>query len=308
MVMNRAGPTSHIFIVGLARSGTHLVRSILNASDEIRVGPESQFLGGAPRLGHLARPGLLAAFPDADGPLSEAEAGKLIDRLMAGTAGRRPYWRGAASLEGAEPFRRRFQGSPRRARDLLAMAIEVHGRGKAIPGDKTPSNLFHVPQLLGWFPNARVIHILRDPRAVFASAMGKGFIGPKRLGLPALRPLELGLGFWWSIDLAAQWRLAVDLDSRYRQRFPDNYLMCRFEDLVGDPEPHIRRMCAFVGVPYRDDMVDRPVVSSSFIPRGTRGIRKGARSQWRSAISPPLARWITLLCGARLDEQGYPRT
>lgn len=310
MVMDNAAATSHIFVVGLARTGTHLVQSILNASDEVRVGPESQFLGGAPRFGVLARRGILEAFPAADLPLPEADAGRLIDRLVTGSGGslgRRPYWRGAASSEGVDRLRERFMLSPRRARDLLAIAIQIHGRGKAIPGDKTPSNLYHVPQLLDWFPNARVIHILRDPRAVFASSMRKGFIGPKRLGLPPARPIELGLGFWWAIDLAARWRLAVDLDRRYRQDFPHHYLMCRFEDLVDDPEPEIRRMCAFVGVPYSDEMVDRPVVSSSFMPRGTRGIRPEARSHWRAEVARPLARWIGLLCGDRLTQQGYPR-
>lgn len=308
-MLQSARPTSHIFVVGLARTGTHLVRSILNTSEKVHLGPESHFLGGAPRLGFLARPGILAAFPGPDAPLSEKAADRLVGRLVSGAGGRlgrAPYWRSTAKVEGADALRRRFVASARRPQDLLAAALEIQARGRPIGGDKTPSNLFYVPTIVDWFPDARVIQIIRDPRAVYASAQGKGFVGPRRLGLPSARPLQLVLGFWWAIDLARRWRRAMDLDQRFQERFPSNYTSLRFEDLVNDPEPEIRHLCDFVGVPYTETMLDRPVVSSSFLPRGTRGIRAEAREKWRAELPAILARWIALLCGSRLTERGYP--
>jgi hypothetical protein len=309
VAMGQLPQASHIFVVGLARTGTHLMQSVLNTSPKVHIGPESLFLGGAPRFGGLRRRGVASLFPDNDRPLSDDEAREIVERLFRSggrSAGRHRYWQGLASQIEPQEFLRRFLATPRRARDLLDAALDVYARGRDIGGDKTPSNLFAVPTLFEWFPEARVIHMLRDPRAVFASAMGKGFVGAGRLRLPRTKALDLLLGFWWAFDVAARWRTAAELDSAYRSRYPDGYLACRLEDLVTDPETVIPRVCAFVGVPYTPAMLDRPVVSSSFLPRGSRGIRPEVAQRWRRELHPLLARWTALLCGKALQENGYP--
>ena len=300
---------SHIFVVGLARTGTHLMQSVLNTSPAVRIGPESLFLGGAPRFGGLRRRGVASLFPRDDRPLSDEEAREIVGRLVGSggrSAGRRDYWHGLARYVEPEELMERFLATPRRARDLLDLALDIYARGRDIGGDKTPSNLFAIPTLLEWFPDARVIHMLRDPRAVFASAIGKGFVGAGRLRLPRTETLQLLLGFWWAFDVAARWRAAAALDREYRSRYPDGYLACRLEDLVTDPQTIIPPVCAFVGVPYTEAMLDRPVVSSSFLPRGSRGIRPEVAQRWRSELHPLLARWTALLCGKALQEHGYP--
>jgi hypothetical protein len=123
--------------------------------------------------------------------------------------------------------------------------------------------------------------------------------------LPAIAPLRLELGVWSGIDHARRWRMAADLDDAYRERFHDRYILCRFEDLVEEPEPIVRRVADFVGVPYAPQMLDRKVVSSSFIERGTTGIRAEASDHWRGELDPLLARWVSLLSGSRLARYGY---
>lgn len=299
---------SHVFIVGLPRTGTHLMRDVLHGSGEVGIGPESRFMGGAPRFGLIARPGLDLVFRRARGTLSEREARQLVEAIFSPKAHglwRDGFWQSLARKEEPEVFVEAFLQTQRRAQDLLDLALKVHANGRRIPGDKTPSNLFYVPTLLEWFPHARVIHMFRDPRATYASAMRKGWIGPERFHLPAVTPLRLEIGVWTGIDHARRWRIAADLDDSYRARYPDRYLLCRFEDLVEEPEPIVRRVAEFVGVPYLPQMLERRVVSSSFMERGTTGIRPEATDRWRTELHPLLARWVSVLCGSRLERYGY---
>ena len=302
-------PVGHVFVVGQPRTGTHLMCDIINASGEAGIGGETRFISGAPRLG-LARPGLLASLPSADAPLTEDEARRVVEAIArrVGRGDRQTaYWRRILAEVGEAELLDRFLATPRRARDLLDVGMSIRARGRRIRGDKTPANLYHVPRLLEWFPDARVIHMMRDPRDVFASTMKQGWIGPRRLRLPATGVLDLTVGFWWALDMAYRWRRAVRLDEAYRRRYPGQYLLCRFEELVADPDRNIRRACDFLGIPVTERMLAPRIKHSSYFRHRTPGFRTDALARWRRTLNPALAAWIALLCGPDLERYGYPR-
>lgn len=111
--------TSHVFIVGLSRTGAHLMKDILRASGYLGFGLESRFMGNSADV----------LSPDSKG------------------VWRNVFWQRLASKEDPAVFTEHFVHSPRRAQDLYHLALTVHADGR-VPGDKTPANLWHVNELL----------------------------------------------------------------------------------------------------------------------------------------------------------------
>jgi hypothetical protein len=133
-------------------------------------------------------------------------------------------------------------------------------KGKVIGGEKTPSHLFHVDTLIEWFPDCRVIHILRDPRAVLASEMNLRRAKPD-YPLDKANPMyNFGLFLWVLVG----WRLAVNRHARYGKRYPNNYFLVRFEDLYLDHEEIVKRVSAFLDIEFDKAMLNPPIVGSSF--------------------------------------------
>jgi len=83
------------------------------------------------------------------------------------------------------------------------------------------------------FPQAKIIHTIRDPRDRYASVR-KRFGGDNpRLGAST-----------------ARWLSSINAARRNMQKYPENYLIIRFEDLVSDPEKLCREICEFIGEEY----------------------------------------------------------
>lgn len=120
-----------IIIVGCGRSGTSLLRVMLDAHPAIACGPESElFLQRSPRRRRLA--------------LRFDMTRRRVDQLIG---------RSASLGRFIERFMRRYARS----------------RGKPRWAEKTPRNVHHLPFVFDTFPRARVIHVLRDGRDVVCS-------------------------------------------------------------------------------------------------------------------------------------------
>lgn len=105
--------------------------------------------------------------------------------------------------------------------------------------DHTPDNLVYLQALAGIFPNAKFIHIVRDPRAVAASVMPLSWGPNTARGAAALWLTKLATGL-------------AGADGMPRERV----MTLRYEDLVEHPEPSLRRACDFAGLDYSESMLD----------------------------------------------------
>jgi cytochrome c-type biogenesis protein CcmH/NrfG len=105
--------------------------------------------------------------------------------------------------------------------------------------DKLPQNYFYIPMILKALPNARIVHLTRDP-------MDACFASYKQLFADA---------YLHSYDLEemarhhCRYRRLMDV---WRERFPDRFLDISYEDTVSDLEPNARRLIAFLGLPWED--------------------------------------------------------
>jgi hypothetical protein len=268
-------PAAPFFIVGSARSGTTLLRVILNAHPKVTVPPESRFVT---ELWHGSDHVDVEAFlRELEGHRQFKSWNLPIDSVRAALAGRDnvPY---ATAIEAV----------------YTAYARRVD---KEIWGDKTPRYVDHIPFLAGLFPGARFVHLVRDGRDV-ALSYAKVPFGPKTVA-----------------KAAALWARRVRVGVTEGRRLGDSrYKEIRYEDLVDAPEDTTRSLCAFLGIEFDPDMMEYTEKAPEFVfdkaktynPKVLQKPTKNARS-WETEMPPGHEEAFEAVAGDVLDLFEYPR-
>jgi hypothetical protein len=297
----------HIFIVGHGRTGSTLTRQILNGSDCIGIGGESHYLIDSTSLGIQARPSMRKQLARIGDITTDEGARKVVDYLFAIRERRFIFWNFAAKNVDREDFLRRLLDlSPaQRERGLFALAMEVHAAGKPVRGEKTPAHIFFVSELLEWFPNAKIIHTFRDPRAIYSSRKKKAESEGRRPGKAGLRRLGVAFQLISSLHVIANWRRIERCHRRYQEQFPGRYTLLKYEDLVLQPEDTLEKLCRFLDIPLTQSMLLQTVVNSSFVPDGAAGFEAGAITRWRKHMDPLVQRWFKFWLEPQLRDYGY---
>lgn len=106
--------------------------------------------------------------------------------------------------------------------------------------DKLPSNYLYLPMILAALPNARIIHMRRDPLdtclAIFKQLFADAYLYSYDLG-----------------ELARHYRRYQQLMAVWRQRFGERYIEVDYEALVSEPEETLRPVLQFIGLSWNDD-------------------------------------------------------
>jgi hypothetical protein len=211
-----ARPAPMPVIFGAARSGTTLLRLMLDAHPELAIPPETFFVPAVAELsgsGSDLRNAFLRVLTTAP---TWHDMGIADEEL-------------AAVLEGGDPFT-----VSEGLRAFYALYARRHGKPRW--GDKTPKYLRRTADIERILPEAHFIHVIRDGRDVALSARDAWAF--RDSPIPAL---------------ARRWRKDVNR-GRSAGRRRAHYLEMRYE-LVRDPEGGLRRVCAFCGLRYADAML-----------------------------------------------------
>ena len=297
----------HIFIVGLGRTGSTLTRQILNNSECIGIGGESHYLCDLPRLGFQTQRSVRQRLRQV-GDLSSDEGARQVVKYLFTVRDRHlNFWNFTAKEVDQEAFLRQLLtiGAAERERGLFELAMEVHAVSKPVRGDKTPAHIFFVPQLLQWFPNAKIIHTLRDPRAIYSSRKKKAEDKAGQSARSGLRRLGVIFELASSLHVIVNWRRVERCHKKYEAQFPERYTLLKYEDLVRQPEETLAKLCSFLNIPLTQAMLSQTVVNSSFLPDGGVGFDAGSITRWRKHMDPLLQRWFLMWLGAKLREYGY---
>lgn len=306
---------STVFIVGLPRTGSTLLRYQLNQSERVCIASETHFLRKYSRYGAKKR---LLAFGDLT---EERNFERFLDHVFEEhTPDSRNYWGWVCRNFTRDEFRQRLLGTDLDDRAIFtllftAFAEKQYGQLDAdlILGEKTPTNLYYVPKLIEWYPQAKIIHTFRDPRATFVSAAKRVRAGswgfrdklppiPKMVMAPVLNVVTLAY-------ISRAWFAALRLHNRYSKRFAGKYEMVRFEDLITDPQSELERLCHFLGIPFENRMVEEvKIVGSSFHDQrviGSAGFDRSATERWRQHINPLARTWFSTVGRRSLKRFGY---
>lgn len=153
--------------------------------------------------------------------------------------------------------------------------MEMYAGRKNAPrfGEKTPANVRYIGQLLNIFPNAKIIHIIRDPRAVAASA------------------LKMPGAFNGVLIHAISWKLDVTQGCRFSTHH-HNYLETRYEHLVTDPKRELMRICEFIEESYSEKMLqfhhhaERYIENEPWKNGTKKPVNKHSLEKWRRVLKP----------------------
>ena len=303
------GSADHLFVVGRPRTGSTLLRQMLNRSPRICLAPETHFMRRARHV-QMAR-----RLREAVGPNGIRA---LVDTLYTpdrySTTG---YWNWLRRNVPADEFAERLQITDLTPRALLSLAMRMYAErwcttaDAMMVGEKSPEHLAFVPQLLSWYPRARFIHTFRDPRAIYVSELRRRQAGrwgikqrlpwlPAAVIDPLLAPIE-------AAHVALAWRRAAHLDRAYRHDVGDRYLLVRFEDLVVNPESELRRICDFLGIPFDASLLDVRITGSSYAAdrHSGEGLDPQAADRWREHLHPAVASFFRRALGRDMARHGY---
>jgi Sulfotransferase family len=296
-----------IFIVGVSRSGTSLMRKILNASDKIAIAWENHFLG------HLiASEGARYRFRKFGDLSDDNNVRKLVDYIYSGNFWKSSryrdvstQWRWIVRKVDKEDFLQRILDSDRSEHALFTVMMRVFADSKRKPimGEKTPAHVRYVPTILDWFPKGRIIHMLRDPRGIFVSELRRR---QKAVTVPyrQLKRFKSLFKLYIVLQTTIVWFESVQRYRRYKRLYPNNYYLLRFEDLVTDPIQQVEQLCEFLGIDFQDKMLDQFVVSDGF-QAGQDGFDSQAAVRWRRHIDPWINAWFVFWFRKDLKEFGY---
>lgn len=302
------GP-QYVFIVGLPRTGTKLTMNVLaRGQKKCHILHENFFLG------RVFRPGVRQKMRRMGDMAIDANVRRLVDAMYSAKF-HGVFWRRLARGRSAvtkETMLERILSSDRSDRAIYEMLLQVTAENvdDAILGDKSGPNLYRVPTLLDWFPDAKIIHTFRDPRAILSSelkvrrrlAKSASNLNPSQVFLKLIDPV-LFVAVVSYITIA--WLNAVRLHHEYRRLYPENYYLSKFEDLVSEPEENVQRLCEFVGIEFDSEMLNPPHVDSSYALGGNGGFVKHTLTKWQSELAPWLKAWVLFWARRRLREFGY---
>ena len=267
------------FFVGCDRSGTTLVRAMFDSHPLLAIPGESHFI---PRL--------------IDGRRSYLPGGIFSLSTFLDDLTRDQRFRSWGL--GEAQIRAEMSDLPGDISEAIRRLYRCYARsnGKSMYADKTPGYVFKIPLLARWFPESRFVHIVRDGRDVALS----------------LVEVEWGPN---SIDEAADyWGRRMQAARQAEEIIPSGrFATLRYEDLIADPEPTLRRICVFIGLRFDPQMLSYPeradqIVASTLSPQSHSGIRlppTGNLRDWRNELPRRDADSFLRIAGRWLAAHGY---
>lgn len=175
-------------------------------------------------------------------------------------------------------------------------------------GEKDPLHVVNFPVLKRMFPEAKVIHIIRDGRSVLVSAWHHNLRIAKRPNDPAAFDKFMN-------ETAEQWGSMHRRAMETAHLLGDRYLEVRYEALLLDPLPQMARILQHLGAVSDEATIQACLDAASFekLSRGrTKGeedaqsfFRKGTSDDWKTQMTASQIQRFNARSGGMLEELGY---
>jgi hypothetical protein len=203
---------------------------------------------------------------------------------------------------------RRIKQSDRSLGAIARILLEEITRfsGYERPCVKFPVDVGHIPELVAWFPDCKIMHITRDPRAMAMSKTNDpSGTAIKIREHPRLAWLIRRFMIWFVI---ANYRWTSRLHVRFKKI--RNYRLFRYEDLLAEPEQTLREVCNFLEVEFIGDFLHpergrHEHQRSSLTGKQQKAFDPTAATRWQTVISPIDNLIISCLTKRSMKKLGY---
>ena len=266
-----------VFVSGTNRSGTTLMYALLASH---------------PNLSMVRRTDMWRYFYGQFGDLSQEENfEQCLDAML--------RYKRVVNLEpDPERIRREFwQGPPTYGR-LFALFHQHHAEriGKPRWGDKSLHTEKYASQIFTEFPQAKIIHIIRDPRDRYTSVLKRLNATSSRIGVDVIK-----------------WLASTRVARRQAQRNPDRFLIVPYETLAQRPAETLHQVCEFIGETYTPEMLTmkgapryhKAGANTSFEQVKPGVISTRSIGRFRQVISQWEIAFIQTFAGRLMAEFGY---
>ena len=274
-----------LFVVGAGRSGTTPLQLALNMGPELGVFGETQAFFVHRKFG---------------APADEVNLPRLIEYWRAVVSGCSPY----GDLLDEPAIQAQLANAPSYAHIVNTIMGALAAReGKSRWGEKSPSHLFRLREIRTCFPNARILHIVRDPRAVVCST---------------IKAFNRGQFSDWNVYSAANyWVRCFKVHVREQATPSDRYKLVRYEDFVTRPEASLSEICSFLGIRFVEEMLKAHRVASDYVRPGKSGempalhaltekpLDPSRTDAWKEVLSPSQTKLIEQVAGKQMATLGY---
>ncbi|MDC0713789.1 sulfotransferase [Stigmatella sp. ncwal1] len=273
-----------LFLIGTSRSGSNMLRLMMNQAADIHAPHPPLFM-------ERMRP-FQAGFGDLT---QDANFDALLESACRLVETNHVPW-DIAPLDRAEVR------AMCRSRDvvgvydaLMSLSAQRHGKGSWLC--KASSNVHFLPEIEQHFgEDAYFLHLVRDGRDVLTSYL-RVLVGEKT---------TYHVGYQWALEQ----QLCLALQKRTPSR---RYLSVRYEDLLADPRQHLSRVCDWLGISFRPEMVafnesdeaQKTADCGQMWANVKKPLMQDNTQKWKSELSAEQILMFELVAGEMLRHHGY---
>jgi Sulfotransferase family len=269
-----------VFIVGTPRSGTTLLRLIVDSHPDISITPESSFL--------------FRVTPLWDKVLSRGGRRDSISRLL-GMLRLIPQVKDWMPASCSPDEILAHCGQEITLAAVLDSIYHLYAieKGKTIWGDKTPKNLYSIDAIFALYPNAKVVIVVRDCRDVALS----------------LRKADFSKASY--ISSAIRWQNDTDLAITAMGRHADHVKLVKYEDLLSAPEETLKILLGFCGLREEPKLLERYATHDDDVVHTKsslymKPVSENNLAKWKTSMPDRDIRNIEALSKKGLAYFGYP--
>jgi sulfotransferase family protein len=274
-----------IFMIGIQRSGSNLLRLMLNELPEIAAPHPPHILQRmmplVPYYGDLSKTGPFSLLVD--------DVCRLVELNPV-------PWEGVT-------LDRKDVAARCKKRSLVAVFGAVYDVMAEAWGAKTwccksLANIYYLPEIEDYFVDAKYIYLYRDGRDV-AVSFSKAVVGEKHF-----------------YHIAKEWNEAQQLALRFRKKIPkERFFNLSYEELTTETERAIQALCAFLNVGYKTSMLDfhksaeakRAASASNLWENVTSPLIKNNSRKFLKEARESDIRIFESIAGESMDSLGYER-
>lgn len=306
--VGKAKTMSPVFLVGPSRCGTTMLQAALNSHDNINISAETHWFDDE----------RCQRFDDID---NEEERVRIQNWFMA--LSHKPFghggypeegWLARSTLEdGAQDIA--SDEATQHSRDNYFLAyckLDAEQHGKTRWGEKTPRHVFRINDILQAFPNAKIVCILRDPRAMVASyrqwSMRENYdLYTDQKAASLTLEKKRTRDSYHPVITALLWRGAARAGFKARKAHGDDKVrVVRYEELVTSPKETLQSLTEWLGESFDASMMNVPIINSSFDDSSAgAGFHHQAIDRWKQQLSRAEQAVVRVLCAKEMRDLDY---